>query len=376
MIRRIIAIITFFILVYISILFLQDIILKFFPSEISKYIFEAIKISIIIIGWIIVSRKISKYYYLKYYKENITIAIGIRNFIQLFSYLILFIFLLIYFKADISYVLASSTVTGLILGFASQSVLSNIFSGIVILSTGLLKPGEEIRILNNNIPYQPLTFPAYKTFSKDFVYVGYRGIVLEVSLLFTKLLIETGDIIVIPNSIIISGGIVNYSRTRQESEIKNIRIRFELDYRIKFDKVKEYLEKEIGEFGKFKIYIEEVSDKFYYIIDIEGDIREPERYREIKSLILKKLLDFYKNEMDKIQNPDKYRMSIEVNKTIKFEEIEKIVRKYIDNPKIYIDSIKENTYIVTIETDINLRENIDIRNKIIKDIIEYSPTNN
>ena len=264
------------------------------------FIFQIIKMAIIIIGWIFVTRYIARRYYLKYYKENKIIAIGIRNFLQLISYFLLFIFLLAYFKVDVTYIIASSTIAGIIIGFASQQLLSNLFAGIILLVTGVYRPGDDIRIINTSLPYQPLFLPPYRVFSKDFLYIGYRGIVYEITLFFTKILTETGDILIIPNSIILSGGVINYTQARQETDIKHIKIRFEINQTIDPEETLKYIKELISKYGDLEVYIDEVSEKEYYIIIIEGNLFAKD-YRKVKSEILKELIKYKINKLKEIE---------------------------------------------------------------------------
>ena len=54
------------------------------------------------------------------------------------------------------------------------------FAGLVLLITGVIQAGDEVRFLTGSLPYQPANLPAYKYFSPDYINVGYRGSIIEV----------------------------------------------------------------------------------------------------------------------------------------------------------------------------------------------------
>ncbi len=250
--------------------------------------------------WIYITKSIALYYYNVYKEENKTLALEIKSAIQIVSFFLLTIYALIYFNISITYILASSTILGIIVGFALQPILSNFFAGILLLLSGSLKPGDEIRILNVNIPYHLSFLPPYKFFSRDFLYIGYRGIVYEVSLLFTKILLKTGEVIIVPNNVILNGAIINYSISKKESELKEIKIRFEVPQILDPETTLKDVEKIVEKYGKLNVYIDEVSEKDYYIISIEGNL-DYNNYREIKSEILKELIKYKNIKMKEIK---------------------------------------------------------------------------
>lgn len=82
-------------------------------------------------------------------------------------------------------VLASSAVVGLVVGFASQRVIGNAVSGILIALSQPLRIGDEVEV------------------------EGTRGVVEEIALTYTWIRTQVGDRLVVPNLNLASGSIRN-----------------------------------------------------------------------------------------------------------------------------------------------------------------------
>ncbi len=94
-------------------------------------------------------------------------------------------------------VLASSAVVGLVIGFASQRVIGNAVSGILIALSQPLRIGDEV------------------------VVEGTRGVVEEIGLTYTWIRTEVGDRLVVPNQNLASGSIRN-STIRSASRLAEV----------------------------------------------------------------------------------------------------------------------------------------------------------
>jgi len=82
----------------------------------------------------------------------------------------------------------AGTVTGLVLGLALQPTLSNFFAGLLLFTERPVKIGDLIEI------------------------EGFKGYVIDIGILSTKIRKITGEIVRIPNEKFFTGNIVNYSR--------------------------------------------------------------------------------------------------------------------------------------------------------------------
>jgi len=210
---------------------------------------------------------------------------SIANIIKIFGYL--FIALIALSILELNFAILGGTVMGIILGFAAQPTLGNLFAGLLVLLSRALTPGERVIIASKEIPIQITPWPAYKFFSRDYVFPGYEVYVKEIGLFFTKVVTTNGIEIVLPNSVLIKSIII-----KQPVE-KKINIRLE----VPIEKVRDALQR-INELSnklhKMKVlgvYIEEQSDKNYIIIKVEGKAINP---YEARSEFYEKILDAIK----------------------------------------------------------------------------------
>ena len=79
-------------------------------------------------------------------------SLAIRNILNVLGYAVVIIVALSISGVNPAVALAGGTVAGLVVGLGAQLVISNFFSGIVILATGFVKVGDDVRILNPSLP--------------------------------------------------------------------------------------------------------------------------------------------------------------------------------------------------------------------------------
>ena len=182
--------------------------------------------------------------------------------------------------------LATATFSGLVLGLALQPTLGNFFAGILILASGAIRPGTQVRILTWHIPFQWAFTPGYKYFSPDQIYAGYMGIVMEVGLFFTTIITEEGQIMKLPNAILATdAAVVTYTG---KDYFFNVRYEFsnKLDPSLVIKRVRE----ELVDYPVVACFINEQSDKDYYIIKVVLNAKEKD-HAIIKSEILTRLIN-------------------------------------------------------------------------------------
>lgn len=251
-----------------------------------KYVYAVI----ILTGGIIVSRQLATLV-VRILKDKLgTQALIIGNSVIIIGYIISITAAISYIGSIPEALLAGATFSGLIIGLAAQPVLSNFFSGILMLVTGMIKPGSQVRILTWHIPFQWAFLPGYKYFSPDSIYAGYMGNVLEIGLFYTKVLTEEGQIIKIPNTILATdSGVVEYN-TNQDY-IFNVRYEFPVkcDPEIVLARVKNALK----DMPVLSIRINEQSDKDYYIVKIIMNAKGHD-HADLKSEALKRLIKIHK----------------------------------------------------------------------------------
>jgi small-conductance mechanosensitive channel len=91
-----------------------------------------------------------------------------------------------------------SAFVGIILGLAAQTVLSNVFAGILIVMASPFRPGDRVGFMSST--YGALA-PSYP---HELIYPNYSGTVEDVELLYTILRLDAGGVGKIPNSVVLS----------------------------------------------------------------------------------------------------------------------------------------------------------------------------
>ncbi|MEM3616615.1 MAG: mechanosensitive ion channel family protein [Candidatus Bathyarchaeia archaeon] len=214
----------------------------------------------------------------------------IRNVILVVGYIVIGLTILAVFEVTGITAIAGATVSGLIIGLGLQPILANLFAGLIILGTGFLRPGTEVKI-SGGLPLSAVAFPAYKMFSMDEFMPTLRGVVMEVGLLHTKVLSDSGEIVKIPNNLAFSNSVV----MEEKEEPKTVRVRYEFSVGYDPDNVLAKLQKALSKnFQDFRIYVEEQSDKNYYIILVVAKTPPNVKVREFRSEILKQIIKVHR----------------------------------------------------------------------------------
>lgn len=214
----------------------------------------------------------------------------VRNVILVTGYIVIGLMVLAVFEVTGITAVAGATVSGLIIGLGLQPILANLFAGLIILGTGFLRPGAEVKI-SGGLPLSMVAFPAYKMFSRDEFIPTLRGVVVEVGLLHTKILSDGGEIVKIPNNLAFSNSVV----MEEKEEPKTVRVRYEFPVTYDPDDVLKRIHDALSEkFHDFKIYVEEQSDKNYYIILVIAKTLPNVKVRDFRSEILKQIIKVHR----------------------------------------------------------------------------------
>lgn len=221
----------------------------------------------------------------------------VRNIIIVGGYIIIGFILLTIFETTGVGTIAGATVTGLIVGLGLQPIIANLFAGLIILGTGFMRPGTKIKIAGG-IPLSPVLLPAYKAFSKDEHIPTLRGTVIEIGLMHTKILSDDGELVKISNNLALNNSIV----LEEKSEPKTVRVRYEFPVKYDPEVVLSMLREELNKnFNECKIYLEEQSDKTYYIVIVVAEAPPHTKIREFRSEILKNIIKVHRSLEQKQQ---------------------------------------------------------------------------
>ncbi|SMD30594.1 mechanosensitive ion channel family protein [Picrophilus oshimae] len=213
---------------------------------------------------------------------------GTMNFtIKLIGYIITAVIFFSILKIDIGAALAAGGFAGLVLGLASQDVLSNIFGGIAVVGSRPFKVGDRITV---STWQYGLDAPAYppKFYSNDFLIPGYTGVVTNISLMYTSMLTDDNVPLKIPNSIMIQSAIfvhgVNDSRlVRTKFEVSK-----DIDPDIFIPRAYDALKSLDFIKGRLQVRIYETTFTSYVIVVealCKGAYEEPPRSEILKILI-------------------------------------------------------------------------------------------
>jgi small-conductance mechanosensitive channel len=150
-------------------------------------------------------------------------ATSVAFITRLLGYIIAFIGFFLLVHISIGAALAAGGFAGLVLGLASQTVLSNIFGGMMLLFSRPYKVGDRITISTWQYGLIAPTYPP-KFFSNDFLIPGYTGVVTDISLLYTTIYTDDKVPVKIPNSIMVQAAIFIHN----SEELRKIRSKYEV----------------------------------------------------------------------------------------------------------------------------------------------------
>ena len=113
-----------------------------------------------------------------------TNANAIKSFVRITTAIIFAAIILSYLSDDPFLAASITTVAGLMLAFASQTVMGNMIAGLYLSLTRPFKIGDRITVFGNT------------------------GTIYEIGLLYTRLISEQGDTILAPSSALVNSAIV------------------------------------------------------------------------------------------------------------------------------------------------------------------------
>ncbi|AWR94134.1 mechanosensitive ion channel family protein [Acidianus brierleyi] len=150
-------------------------------------------------------------------------ATSVSFITKLLGYILAFVGFFILIRVSIGAALAAGGFAGIVLGLASQTVLSNIFGGVMLLFSRPYKVGDRITISTWQYGLLAPTYPP-KFFSNDFLIPGYTGKVIDISLLYTTIYTDDSVPVKIPNSIMVQAAIFIHNA----EEKRNVRTKYEV----------------------------------------------------------------------------------------------------------------------------------------------------
>ena len=188
----------------------------------------------------------------------------IAMIVMIIGYFIILLAVLAALGINVSSVILSAALFGAVIGLATQTILSNIFAGLILVFTKPFKVDDYVTI---NAWQFGKAYPtiAPKYFSVDrFEAAGYSGVVENITLNYTKIHLEGENTVTIPNGVLMQASFTVIKGSQW------IQVRFEVPKTIRFDdlrgKLISVIEKVDGYAGESKLAVDETTMTSYIII--------------------------------------------------------------------------------------------------------------
>jgi len=136
-----------------------------------------------VIGYFVINSLANVFYKLSYDALKSS-AETIRVLIKIIGAIIVISIIISYLSQDPLIATSIGTITAIVIGFASQSVLGNLISGLYLAITRPFRIGEKVTVF------------------------GYTGIIYDIGLLYSRLRTDDGEIILAPNTSMITTTII------------------------------------------------------------------------------------------------------------------------------------------------------------------------
>jgi len=249
--------------------------MKGFETLVSMFIaFFALYIVVDVFATIISTSYRRLYSLPKEHFDNFTIGVTTASVLIKAASLIFLIFF--FFEIDVLFFITSLGLFSVALAWLLKDYVNNIIDGLIILFS------ENLKI-------------------NDYIIVDdYKGVINHITLLETELRTDEGDIVHIPNTLLLEKPVVNFSRGR----VKTISYHFELEkkYFSKVEKLEKFLKDcipsnfpEVMTRERFYFKIDEIkSDKMNVSLQIPVGKYNFDLEEKIKKFISLKILNFIK----------------------------------------------------------------------------------
>ena len=143
-----------------------------------------LKIGVVaVIGYFVINSLANLFYKISYDALKNSAEI-IRILIRIIGTIVVISVIISYLSQDPLIATSIGTITGIVIGFASQNVLGNLISGLYLAITRPFKIGARVTVFGNT------------------------GVIYDIGLLYSRLRTDEGDVILAPNSSMITTTII------------------------------------------------------------------------------------------------------------------------------------------------------------------------
>jgi small-conductance mechanosensitive channel len=136
---------------------------------------------------------------------NLTHATAVRFLVNILVAMLVAAAILQVFHVSLGNLLLSSAFAGIVIGLAAQTVLANVFAGLLIVLATPFRVGDRIGLISANYGAFPSSYP------HEITYPTYSGTVRAISLNYTELRLDNGRMAKVPNQALLSALILNLS---------------------------------------------------------------------------------------------------------------------------------------------------------------------
>jgi small-conductance mechanosensitive channel len=154
----------------------------------------------------VLGREISRLSFRLFGQKKANMIVVVYRFI---AYIALALIVLAIVGVSATALLAGGTFAGLVLGLAAQTVLSNIIAGVMLILARPYQVGDRITFTTWQYGLIVPTYPP-KFFSHDSLMPGYSGQISDIDLLYTKLQLDDGTSMKVPNSVMVVAAVVSH----------------------------------------------------------------------------------------------------------------------------------------------------------------------
>lgn len=203
-----------------------------------------------------------------------------------YSLLILTILTILIGVQNISALLVGAGFLGVVVGLAAQSTISNLISGIYLLASKTLEPGDYVNLHTWQYTLQPETYP------HDKFIPGFSGTIESIGVLYTKLIHEDGVPLYIPNSIVSQAMVLNYHRAKEHK----IKLQFDLSIKVPYKSVEDVVERTMKKYNikEYSIGIDYLHTDIY-VVSVRFDIVDV-NIRRLRSAILGGIIEHLRKQ--------------------------------------------------------------------------------
>jgi small conductance mechanosensitive channel len=211
--------------------YLLALVVHFFPT-ITPFEYHALQgVAILVVGYFAARLFGSAIRTYLQFVGNLTHGTAVRFVVNIIVAMIVVAALLHVFNVSLSNLLVSSAFAGIVIGLAAQTVLANVFAGLLIILSTPFRVGDRIGVISANYGAFAPSYP------HEVSYPTYSGTVRAIGLIYTDMRLDNGRIAKIPNQVLLTALVLNLSHPSP----RGYRIRLTFDQKVPLKRLEDAL---------------------------------------------------------------------------------------------------------------------------------------